>query len=231
VNLTLCGGHDLRAGHSRYSRNRINQLHLEVAMPEYREYRHQPADSRRRGLPAIGFALVAPERIELIQSEPIAPTRSTLLVARERDGAAVIGELEIGVFSAALIMDRDGILEQMVEVEAERAIAAPAAGRRESILPLELETGVAGFRAEVVILRDARGVVKPPFAYVSCCALASSEIIDAGLFVTIRSVRPEWPAGEAMLQSLRIVRMGGSFHARTAGDEMPRLPLVGRRRS
>ncbi len=201
-------------------------------MPESREYRHQPADSRRRGLPAIGFALRAPDRIELIRTEPVAPNRATLLICRELDvSGQAIGELEIGAFSAALIVDRDGILEQMVEVEAERTITAPAAGRRESILPVEYACGPSGFRADVVLMRDAGGVVKPPYPYLTFCALCAPDIIDAGLFVTIRQARPEWPTGDELLSSLRIVRMGGSWNAVAAtNDEMPRLPLLGRRR-
>ena len=203
-------------------------------MPAAREYRHQPADSKRRGLPAIGFSIRAPEGVELIQTAPIAPDRATLLICRELDpDGHVIGELEVGAFSAALIMDRDGILEQMVEVEAERALTAPASGRRDSVLPVEYDSGATGFRADVVLLRDASGEAKPRCPYLAFCALGAAEIVDAGLFVTLRCARPEWPTAELVLSSLRIVRMGGSWSAAVpapANDEMPHLPLLGRRR-
>ncbi|HTJ42600.1 MAG TPA: hypothetical protein VL463_10930 [Kofleriaceae bacterium] len=200
-------------------------------MPGGREYRHQPADSRKRGLPAIGFSIRIPDAIATATTTSIAPDRATLLTCREldRDGLAV-GELELGAFSAALIMDRDGILEQMVAVEADRALVAPASGRRESLLPFDYDGGASGYRADVVLLRDARGEVKPRMPYLAWCALGTGEIVDAGIFVTIRCARPEWPACEELLNSLRIVRQGGAWTSPAANDEMPHLPLVGRRR-
>jgi hypothetical protein len=202
-------------------------------MPAAREYRHQPADSKRRGLPAIGFSIRAPERLALASTPPIAPDRGTLLTGREPDRDGVLGELEIGAFSAALIMDRDGILEQIVAVEADRALIAPASGRRDSVLPVELGGGASGYRADVVLLRDAHGEAKPRLPYLSFFALATADITDAGLFVSARSARPEWPTLDEVLATLRIVRMGGSWHAAVPAptdDEMPHLPLLGRRR-
>ena len=202
-------------------------------MPGAREYRHQPADSKKRGLPAIGFSIRAPERLALASTPPIAPDRATLLTGREPDRDGVLGELEIGAFSAALIMDRDGILEQMVAVEADRALVAPASGRRETVLPVEFGGGASGYRADVVLLRDARGEVKPRLPYLSFLALGTPEVTDAGLFVTARTARPEWPTLDDVLASLRIVRQGGSWTAPVptpADDEMPHLPLLGRRR-
>ena len=201
-------------------------------MPGAREYRHQPTDSRRRGLPAIGFAIEIPDGFELIRTEPIAPTRATLLIVRERAGDRVAGELEVGVFSAALIIDRDGILEQMVAVEADRALAAPASGRRDSVLPVDLASGATGYRADVVLLRDRDGVTKPALPYAAFLALGQLDLVDAGLFVTARSAQPEWPALHPMLDSLRIARTGRAFAgpAAAADDDMPHLPLVGRRR-
>jgi len=199
-------------------------------MSQEREYRHSPADSRRRGLPAIGFSLSAPESIELIPSEPVATTRATLLVCRQLGpDDRLVGELEIAAFSAALLMDRDGILEQMAEVEAEHALASPAAGRMDALFPVHYGGGASGYRAEVVLLRDARGVVKPPCPYLAFCALACDEIVDAGLFVTIRSAAPEWAAADPILASLRLSRLGGSRRA-PANDQVVRLPLLGRRR-
>ena len=200
-------------------------------MPGAREYRHQPSDSRRRGLPAIGFALSVPDGLELIRTEPIAPNRATLLVVRERAGDPVIGELELGAFSAALIMDRDGILEQMVAVEADRALAPPASGRRDSVLPIELSSGTSGYRADVVLLRDRAGVAKPALPYHAFLALGTPDIVDAGIFVSVRTAKPEWPALDAMLATLRVVRGGGSWAASPpVDDDMPHLPLLGRRR-
>jgi hypothetical protein len=202
-------------------------------MPGAREFRHQPADSKRRGLPAIGFSICVPERLTLSQSPPIAPDRARLVTVRELDRDGLLaGELEIGVFSAALIMDRDGILEQIASVEADRALAAPASGRRESLLPIDYPGGAAGYRAEVVLLRDGSGTVKPRVPYLWFCALGTPDIVDAGVFVTARATGPEWPAVEEILQSLHIVRQGGSWGAapEPANDEIPHLPMLHRRR-
>jgi hypothetical protein len=202
-------------------------------MPVAREYRHQPADSKRRGLPAIGFSIRVPERLTLAQTPPIAPDRARLVTCREldRDGL-LVGELEIGAFSAALIMDRDGILEQIVTVEADRALVAPASGRRESVLPMECGAGVSGYRADVVLLRDSNGTVKPRVPYLWFCALGTADIVDAGVFVTCRSTAPEWPAAEEVLATLHIVRQGGSWSTvpEAANDEVPQLPMLHRRR-
>jgi hypothetical protein len=185
-------------------------------------------------LPAIGFALRIPERLQTTTTAPIAPDRATLLTCRELDARGEpLGVFELGAFSAALIMDRDGILEQMVAVEAERALTPPAAGRRETLLPIDYAAGASGFRAEVVLLRDARGEVKPRLPYLAFCALGTDAIVDAGLFVTIRRAQPEWPAQDELLASLRIVRQGGAWAApqpAAPDDEMPHVPLVGRRR-
>ena len=204
-------------------------------MPGGREYRHQPAESRRRGLPAIGFSLEIPPALTITTTAPIAPDRGTLLTCRELDARGEpIGVLEIGAFSAALIMDRDGILEQVVAVEAERALAAPASGRRDSVLSVVLDGGAAGYRAEVVLLRDASGEAKPRLPYLAFYALGTDDIVDAGLIVSVRCARPEWLAQDELLSSLHIVRQGGAWASRQqapADDEMPHLPLLGRRRS
>ena len=201
-------------------------------MPGDREYRHQPADSKRRGLPAIGFSIRVPERLTLAQTPAIAPDRGRLVTCREldRDGL-LLGELEIGAFSAALIMDRDGILEQICAVEADRALIAPASGRRESVLPIELAGGASGYRAEVVLLRDSNGTVKPRVPYLVYYALGTPDIVDAGVFVTCRTTGPEWPAADEILASLHIVRQGGSWGTtpEPANDEVPRLPMLRRR--
>jgi hypothetical protein len=200
-------------------------------MPDVREYRHQPAESRRRGLPAIGFSIIAPEGVELVKTEPVAANRATLLVCRERDEAGrVLGELEIGAFSAALIMDRDGILAQMVEVEAERALTAPASGHHERTRAVEYAGGARGYRSEVVLLSVGPGMPKPREPYLSFCALGSAEIIDAGLFVSVRSQQPSWTHDHDLLESLRIVRLGGSWNTESASQGATVLPFIGRRR-
>jgi hypothetical protein len=57
-------------------------------------------------------------------------------------------------------------------------------------------------------------------------AIASNDLVDAGVLVIVRSARPDWPAADSILQSLAIFSRG-----RTANDaraQSPRLPMIGR---
>ena len=143
------------------------------------------------------------------------------------------------MFSAALIIDRDGTLRQQVELEAIHAIDDPAAGRLLSIDPVELASGAVGYRAEVHRTRDERGQA-PALPYLSLLALTADDCVTGGLFLTIRTAGAEWPAATALLGTLRIfARDGaGADTALAAGgpdeegdvDLIPHLPMVGHRR-
>lgn len=132
-----------------------------------------------QGRPAIGFTLTTD--LEL------SPGR-TLRACERRDGE-VIGELSIEVFGAALIIDRDGILEQ----KASLATGTPAVA---FALP-----GVSGYRAETV---DAHGAMR----YRHVLAIAPEDGVDGGLLVTIRCEDPEWPRADELLRSLRLLTRG-----------------------
>ena len=115
----------------------------------------------------------------------------TALPGRVRCAEPPVGELEVAVFSAALIIDRDGILA---------AKASEAAGGRPAV-PVTLP-GASGYRAEMV--------GQPPLRYLHVFAIAPDDLgIDGGVLVTIRSACPEWPAAEELLGSLRILTRRG----------------------
>lgn len=128
---------------------------------------------------------------------------------RREDGKP-IGELEIGVFSAALIIDRDGILS---------AKASQVSGGMPAT-PITLP-GASGYRAEAV------GTAPLPYLYVF--AMAPDDLgVQSGVLVTVRSARPDWPAAEALLRSLRILTRNGVVAANDDNSGAFALPLVGR---
>jgi len=203
-------------------------------MTPTREYRHAVADSRRRRLPGIGFRIRHPETLELTRTPSIAPDRATLVTLRESAQGQVVGSLELGVFAASLIIDRDATLLQAAKLEAIRAMAEPAAGRIISVDPVELASGAVGYRAEVHLTRDLRGP-SPALPYVWTLALASDDCIQGGLLLVARTAGAEWPAMTALLGTLRIFARDGaaadtSLPADDDADLIPHLPMVGHRR-
>jgi hypothetical protein len=133
-----------------------------------------------RGVPPIGF-VVETGALEI-----------TPLPGRVRCAEPRIGELEVAVFAAALIIDRDGIL----------AAKASEAARGAVPMPIELP-GASGYRAEAIVL-DA------PLRYLLVFALAHDDAIDGGVLVTVRSAQPELPAADELLASLRILSASSS---------------------
>lgn len=171
-------------------------------MASGKPYRLLPSASRQRGLPPIGFEVV-PEGLEVAASSGEVLLRCT----EKRDDGKPIGEIEVTVFKAALVIDRDGILEAKASDLTGGARAVPV------VLP-----GASGYFAET------RGDAQLPYRYVF--AIAPHDLaIDGGLLVTVRSANPDWPAAERMLQSLRIITRHGTAPANDVGDA-PVLPLV-----
>ena len=150
----------------------------------------------------IGFELVPPDDLQ----EVAAGQRYT----QHREDGRPIGELEIDTFPAALIIDRDGVLSAKAS---EQAGGMPA-------IPVKLP-GASGYRAEAV------GAAPLPYLYVF--AMAPRDGVQSGLLVTVRSARPDWPAAEALLQSLRILTRNGRAPANDTGETALALPLVGPR--
>jgi hypothetical protein len=180
-----------------------------------------PSHSRQRGLPAVGFAIEVPERIEVAAGQ-----RGVVFVLVERrvdSDDRVIGRLELGIFTAALIIDRDGVLEQLTSVAAEQVVAS-IGGRVLSASPVELAGGPSGHRTDVTLVpRDGTRAELPCVSYF---ALAPSELgVRGGVFVTISSVASPWDAGTAMLESLRIFTRDGDARAPTGDPGVPGIGL------
>ncbi|HEV7554235.1 MAG TPA: hypothetical protein VGO00_02205 [Kofleriaceae bacterium] len=146
----------------------------------------------------VGFEIAAPDTVE-IQITPGAMVRW----AEVREGRTV-GELEVAPFSAALILDRDGILEEKV-----RGVAGATA-----TIPIQLPNA-SGFRAATV------GASSAPLPYLYVFAFAPLGV-DGGVLVIVRSAQPSWAAADAILGSLRLLTRGGV--ANDVGDT--KLPLV-----
>ncbi|HEY5925167.1 MAG TPA: hypothetical protein VIV11_25970 [Kofleriaceae bacterium] len=176
-------------------------------------YRQLPTASRR-----LGFEIETPSEVDVQPGGEI-------VRCRERRDGRTIGELEVSVFHAALVIDRDGILEEKASAAIESA-REPGA-RVLPAVPVELP-GASGYRADLEVVRPM-GTARPPLPYVYVFAMAPNDLaLDGGLLVTVRSATPDWPAAECILRSLRILSRGG----KTANDSEElrvALPLLGRR--
>jgi len=119
------------------------------------------------------------------------------------------GEIEISVFKAALVIDRDGILEE----KARHAIVDEVAGGADVLEPMPVTVGTAsGWRIDA---EYRRGATRPALPYIYVFALAPEDLgVDAGVLVIVRSASPEWPTADAIVQSLKIL----SRRTATAND-------------
>jgi hypothetical protein len=173
-------------------------------------YKLSPSTSRQRGLPAIGVELVSPIAVNVIA------TGATVVICSEEHDGKLIGELAVEVFRAALVIDRDGILEEKAHVAADAEH-----GRVTPPVPVTLP-GASGFRAEVV-----SGKQQLPYVYLF--AVAPDDLgVDGGVLVTVRSASPEWPAANEILRTLRVLGRRATTN-RAANDdaaEVLQLPLV-----
>jgi hypothetical protein len=179
-----------------------------------RAYR-QPANvSRQRGLPSIGFEIVAPGEVELT---PIDKGNALVRCCERRADGKTIGELEVAMFAAPLIIDRDGILEEKARDVAQDAARAAVSATVAVSLP-----GASGYRADV----ELRGQVRSALPYVHVFAMAPPDGIDGGMLITVRSATPDWPAADAILGSFKILTRHGTAPAND--DHEPLLPIVTR---
>jgi hypothetical protein len=139
-------------------------------------------------------------------TDPNGAQTGVLVEALERrpDGR-LVGSMEIAPFSAALVIDSDGVLEEIAAAAAERLTQPPAEGHILSLGPVEYPGG-AGFRADLRLARDPDGN-PAALPYVAALALAAHDFtISAGLYILARSIAPDWEAGAAMLESLTFLR-------------------------
>jgi hypothetical protein len=150
--------------------------------------------------------MARPIGFELVTDLTLLPAAAGVRCIEVGTSGAPIGELQVEVFAAALVIDRDGILESKV---------SELAGAQAKYVTLPGATGYCASRVE-------RGT---PLPYLHVFAMAPSLGIDGGLLVTIRSAKPEWPAADAVLRSLRILTRHG---VAPANDEISgsMLPLV-----
>ena len=145
-------------------------------------YRVLPTLSRR-----IGFEVTAPGDFEL-DGETVRCRRPD-------------GEVEISIFKAALVIDRDGILEEKARHEMADPVAEGATVLEP--VPVSLE-GASGWRVDAEYPRGRPS--RPALPYVFVFALASEDLgVDAGVLVTVRSATQEWPLADAILRSLKIL--------------------------
>jgi hypothetical protein len=156
-------------------------------------YRQPPTTARR-----IGFEIDPPADVT------VQPHGTTVCCREARADGATVGELVLEVFHAALVIDRDGILEE--KVQAAIAQAAPPDSQVFQTVPIELP-GASGFRADVGPARTvASGGALAALPYLHVLAIAPDDLgVDGGLLVTVRSASPEWPAADKIVASLRIL--------------------------
>lgn len=172
-------------------------------MPTPSMYRRAP-----RGRPLIGFQLEAPGEVELRDG-------AVLKCCEVRQGGRIVGELEVSVFAAALVIDRDGILAE----KAREVIACEVPIRGGATAVAVRLPGASGFRA------DAVHGTRLPYVYVF--AVAPHDLgVDGGVLITIRSASPDWPAADHMLRSLRILTRHGTAPLSDEPDSELMLPVV-----
>jgi hypothetical protein len=146
-----------------------------------------------------------PDGVRVVPTDPGGSQNGVVVRAEERRGDRLVGELEIGVFSAGLVMDRDAVLAEMASAAADRALAPPGAGRLLSVGEVTLEGGLHGFRADVWRSRGDDGLA-PACPYLALFALGGGAL--GGLFVVVRSAQSEWAAGNAIVSSLHLLGEG-----------------------
>lgn len=154
-----------------------------------REVRHPVADARRRGLPALGLAFSAPAALTWTPC-----TDGALLgrgIERGADGA-VVGELELALIPAALIMDRDGVLAALAQRAADRLDAA-----LDAIGPCTWP-GLAGTVATLV-RRD-----RAALPYLTIHVVTGDSVVAGAVELIARHAAHSWPVLDDVVASLRV---------------------------
>ena len=156
----------------------------------------------------IGFQLEVPGEVALSEGSTLR-CREVLRDGRTR------GELEISLFTAALVIDREGILaEKACEVLAREAAVRGGPTAVAVALP-----GASGYRADAVVNATL------PYRY--AFAIAPPDLgVDGGVAIVVRCASPDWPAADHMLRSLRILTRTGRIATQDDVDDGPLLPVV-----
>jgi hypothetical protein len=170
-----------------------------------RSYRRAP-----RGRPSIGFQLEVPPELELHDGPELS--------CREvRPDGRVVGELEISLFAAALVIDQDGILAE----KAVDALSRLTTLRRTVVAQPVALPGANGFRTAAVN--------SGPLPYLYVFAIAPANLgVDGGVLITIRAAGPDWAAADQVLRSLRVLTRNGRVATNIDADDAPILPVVGK---
>ena len=156
----------------------------------------------------IGFQLEVPSEVELLEG-PTLKCREVLQGGRTR------GELEISLFTAALVIDRDGILGE----KACDLLAGEVTVRHGPTAVAVALPGASGFRADAVINATL------PYRY--AFAIAPPDLgVDGGVAIVVRCASPDWPAADHMLRSLRILTRTGRIATQVEFDDGPLLPVI-----
>lgn len=177
------------------------------------------AHAIERGLPGIGFRLTPPAGLAVseLEADAIAVAR-----AEERGPEGqLLGWIEIGLFSASMIIDRAGPLHDAAHAAAQAALVGPTRARLLREGDVELAGGLSGYRVDLLLQFDGEGRLRPECPYASWLALAGDDVVaGGGLSVLMRSAGPTWQTGSAVLESLEIPGASG-------GARRTDLPLVG----
>jgi hypothetical protein len=156
----------------------------------------------------IGFQVEVPREVELREG-PTLKCREVLQGGRTR------GELEISLFSAALVIDRDGILAE----KAREVLAREATVRGGPMAVAVALPGASGYRADAVVNTAL------PYRY--AFAIAPPDLgVDGGVAIVVRCASLGWPAADHMLRSLRILTRTGRIATQDEVDDGPLLPVV-----
>jgi hypothetical protein len=167
-----------------------------------RAFKYSPPTQKKLGVTPVGFRLDVPEGVAIEPSD----SRFVQLRASERRASTgrLLGELEVRVFSARLIMDRDGVLLEAARALAEELFAPPRDGYLGATGLVTLPAGEA-WRADVQVTRDETGHM-PALPYKSVYALGHpNAIVHSALLIVVQHAEADWPAGDAMLHSLEFV--------------------------
>jgi len=165
------------------------------------------------GYRRISYEVAPPSDVEVVRAGET--TR-----CRQQQGGATIGELEITLFKAALVIDRDGILEEKACSVA--GGVAPDGAHVSGAVPVSLP-GASGYRADV----EPPRATPAPLPYVHVFAIASHDLgVDGGVIVTVRMAAPEWPAAESIMKSLRILGRRSKTANDVAPDDSPLMPMA-----
>jgi hypothetical protein len=197
-------------------------------MPPADLHRFLATSAAERGLPPIEFRFRSVQGL-IVSQLPAGEGPSAAVLQCEERGPSdrLVGTVEIGLFSASLIIDRAGVLQDLASATAAAALAGPARGKLLSQGEVELGGGASGYRIDAILQLDEEGRFRPDCPYASWLALAGNDpVARGGVFVVIRSAGPDWRAAAELLDSLEIGGVGARSTSGGSATLRLNLPLV-----